>query len=192
MVQRPTPARPWGPRRTPPQRCRLQECAGSAHSRPRGGPCRQRGGVSLKGGVGESGDQYERHADDVADAVVAGKSAEPILDRMGGRGTQSTSTQRKALQLKGDGKDETAEPKKEGSDDKKTAEGDGARRPLRGRPEKLVQAADTIAGASNLGAIGDAIASAPLTNKARGDAAIKLKNAEKGVQRAVAKLEPEY
>src|SRR5262249_20225424 len=35
----------------------------------------QRGGVSLKGGVGASGDPYERHADRVADAVVSGKSA---------------------------------------------------------------------------------------------------------------------
>jgi hypothetical protein len=36
----------------------------------------QRGGVQLKGGVGEAGDQYEQHADAVADAVVQGKSAE--------------------------------------------------------------------------------------------------------------------
>ncbi len=43
----------------------------------------QRAGVvSLKGGVGQSGDAYEQHADAVADAVVAGKSAEPILSQM--------------------------------------------------------------------------------------------------------------
>ncbi|HCH62445.1 MAG TPA: hypothetical protein DFR83_06550 [Deltaproteobacteria bacterium] len=41
----------------------------------------QRRGVSLKGGVGQAGDAYERHADEVADAVVAGKSAEALLDR---------------------------------------------------------------------------------------------------------------
>ncbi len=41
----------------------------------------QRGGVQLKGGVGEVGDAYERHADAVADAVVQGKSAEGLLDR---------------------------------------------------------------------------------------------------------------
>ncbi|HUQ07563.1 MAG TPA: DUF4157 domain-containing protein [Kofleriaceae bacterium] len=41
----------------------------------------QRAGVSLKGGVGESGDVYEQHADRVADAVVAGQSAEALLDR---------------------------------------------------------------------------------------------------------------
>jgi hypothetical protein len=42
----------------------------------------QRGGVSLKGGVGESGDAYERHADRVADQVVAGASAAALLDEM--------------------------------------------------------------------------------------------------------------
>jgi hypothetical protein len=46
----------------------------------------QRGGVQLKGGVGEVGDAYEQHADAVADAVVSGGSAEPILDEMTARG----------------------------------------------------------------------------------------------------------
>jgi hypothetical protein len=40
----------------------------------------QRGGVQLKGGVGAAGDRYEQHADAVADLVVAGKSAEALLD----------------------------------------------------------------------------------------------------------------
>jgi hypothetical protein len=40
----------------------------------------QRAGVSLKSGMGEVGDAYERHADAVADAVVAGRSAEALLD----------------------------------------------------------------------------------------------------------------
>ncbi|MFO0744201.1 MAG: DUF4157 domain-containing protein [Myxococcota bacterium] len=40
----------------------------------------QKRGVSLKGGVGAIGDRYERHADQVADAVVQGKSAEALLD----------------------------------------------------------------------------------------------------------------
>jgi hypothetical protein len=44
----------------------------------------QRGGVSLKGGVGEQGDGHERHADAVADAVVGGGSAEALLDQYGG------------------------------------------------------------------------------------------------------------
>jgi len=41
----------------------------------------QRAGVQLKAGVGELGDAYERHADEVADLVVAGRSAEAALDR---------------------------------------------------------------------------------------------------------------
>ena len=41
----------------------------------------QRGGVQLKGGVGAVGDPYEHHADAVADRVVAGQSAEDLLDR---------------------------------------------------------------------------------------------------------------
>ncbi|MCA9697040.1 MAG: DUF4157 domain-containing protein [Myxococcales bacterium] len=41
----------------------------------------QRAGIHLSGGVGESGDPHERHADAVADAVVAGRSAEGLLDR---------------------------------------------------------------------------------------------------------------
>lgn len=53
----------------------------------------QRGGVQLKGGVGQAGDAYEQHADAVADRVVAGESAEPLLDAMSGGGTQ-TAVQR--------------------------------------------------------------------------------------------------
>lgn len=37
-------------------------------------------GVQLKGGVGEEGDAYERHADAVADRVVSGQSAAELLD----------------------------------------------------------------------------------------------------------------
>src|SRR6185436_5601129 len=39
----------------------------------------QRAGVRLADGVGQPGDEYERNADQVADAVVAGRSAEPLL-----------------------------------------------------------------------------------------------------------------
>jgi hypothetical protein len=46
----------------------------------------QRAGVALAGGAGASGDAYEAHADQVADAVVAGRSAEPLLDTMAGTG----------------------------------------------------------------------------------------------------------
>ena len=55
----------------------------------------QRGGVSLKGGVGAAGDAYEQHADAVADAVVAGRSAEPLLSEFAGTGAPSTAIQRK-------------------------------------------------------------------------------------------------
>lgn len=39
----------------------------------------QRAGVQLPGGVGSAGDRYERNADAVADAVVRGESAQPLL-----------------------------------------------------------------------------------------------------------------
>ncbi len=40
----------------------------------------QRSGLKLPGNVGTPGDKWERHADSVADAVVAGRSAESLLD----------------------------------------------------------------------------------------------------------------
>lgn len=46
----------------------------------------QRGGVQLSGGVGAAGDPYERHADQVADLVVQGRSAEHVLDDVAGTG----------------------------------------------------------------------------------------------------------
>ncbi len=51
----------------------------------------QRGGVRLSGGVGASGDEYERHADEVADLVVRGQSAEAVLDRYAHRGSAGGS-----------------------------------------------------------------------------------------------------
>ena len=57
----------------------------------------QRAGVSLKGGVGQSGDTYEQHADAVADLVVQGKSAEGLLDQYAG-GTSSAGVQAKYVQ----------------------------------------------------------------------------------------------
>jgi hypothetical protein len=48
----------------------------------------QRGGVRLDGGVGRSGDPYERHADAVAELVVRGASAEALLDTMAHRGAR--------------------------------------------------------------------------------------------------------
>lgn len=55
----------------------------------------QRGGVQLAGGLGRSGDVYERNADAVADAVVAGRSAEGLLDPFAGGGGGPTAVQRK-------------------------------------------------------------------------------------------------
>jgi hypothetical protein len=58
----------------------------------------QRAGVQLKGGVGEVGDAYERHADEVADLVVRGSSAQAALDRLapgeGARGAPREAVQR--------------------------------------------------------------------------------------------------
>lgn len=61
----------------------------------------QRGGVSLKGGVGSEGDPYEQHADRVADAVVAGKSAEGLLGEKAGGAAVQKSVQRKAGDAQG-------------------------------------------------------------------------------------------
>ncbi|MEZ4437389.1 MAG: DUF4157 domain-containing protein [bacterium] len=58
----------------------------------------QRGGVQLRGGIGQPGDPYERHADAVADRVVSGESAEGLLDEMAG-GEGSSTVQRRAVQL---------------------------------------------------------------------------------------------
>ena len=41
----------------------------------------QRTSLHLPGGVGQTGDRHERHANAVADAVVRGASAEPLLDQ---------------------------------------------------------------------------------------------------------------
>lgn len=57
----------------------------------------QRAGVQLRGGVGVTGDRYEQHADRVADTVVAGQSAESILDEMadtGGAAAPAPAVQR--------------------------------------------------------------------------------------------------
>jgi hypothetical protein len=55
----------------------------------------QRAGVHLKGGVGEAGDPYERHADAVADRVVAGQSATDLLDQVSGGGGGDAVVQRR-------------------------------------------------------------------------------------------------
>lgn len=65
----------------------------------------QRAGVHLKVGVGEAGDAYEKHADHVADLVVAGKSAESELSKFGGSGgagQQHSAAVQQKLKLTGD------------------------------------------------------------------------------------------
>ena len=62
----------------------------------------QQGGVSLKGGIGEAGDKYERHADSVADLVVQGKSAESLLDQFSGNSSSNTGVQRKESSVQRD------------------------------------------------------------------------------------------
>ena len=61
------------------------------------------GATQLKGGVGQAGDVYERHADRVsAAAVVAGESAEPLLDRSpGGGSSPATETDNAPVQMTG-------------------------------------------------------------------------------------------
>ncbi len=54
----------------------------------------QRSGVSLEGGVGETGDAYEQHADAVADKVVKGESAGELL----GASTGGAAVSMKAVQ----------------------------------------------------------------------------------------------
>lgn len=61
----------------------------------------QRGGVQLKGNVGQSGDKYEAHADAVADRVVQGKSAEDLLAPYAGGTQAGEAVQMKSLKTHG-------------------------------------------------------------------------------------------
>ena len=81
----------------------------------------QRAGVALRGGVGEVGDAYERHADAVADAVTRGRSAQALLDApIHGPGVDSASA---SVQRKVEGE----EPKKERFEQPLNEEGFDAR-----------------------------------------------------------------
>ena len=66
----------------------------------------QRAGVHLKGGVGQSGDYYETHADAVAERVTHGKSAEDLLDQVAAPGGGRSD----AVQLLSDGDFENPGP----------------------------------------------------------------------------------
>jgi Domain of unknown function (DUF4157) len=57
----------------------------------------QRAGVQRLGGGGATSELHEQHADAVADAVVAGRSAEPLLDQLPSSGGGPAVVQRKAL-----------------------------------------------------------------------------------------------
>lgn len=57
----------------------------------------QRAGAVPAGGVGADGDAHERHADAVADRVVAGESAEALLDQVAGGGGGGDAVQTKRL-----------------------------------------------------------------------------------------------
>ena len=59
----------------------------------------QHAGIQPLGGVGTAGDQFERDADEVADAVASGRSAEAILDRQLGAASATASSSR-AVQRK--------------------------------------------------------------------------------------------
>lgn len=65
----------------------------------------QRGGVRLDGGVGQRGDAYEQHADQVADLVVRGASAEAALDAMAHRGSSGGPAVQR-IDFDGDGVDD--------------------------------------------------------------------------------------
>ncbi len=64
----------------------------------------QRGTVQLKGGIGEAGDPYERHADAVADRVVQGAPAGDLLDQVASprAGSSAGGVQRLQFALDGD------------------------------------------------------------------------------------------
>jgi len=63
----------------------------------------QRRGVHLRGGVGEAGDAYERHADAVADRVARGESAADLLDAGAGGSTRGAAPGTRAVQRSGPG-----------------------------------------------------------------------------------------
>ncbi|MEZ4398573.1 MAG: DUF4157 domain-containing protein [Kofleriaceae bacterium] len=63
----------------------------------------QRAGVHLAGGLDQPGDRYEQHADQVADRVVRGQSAEGLLDTMaaGGGGAGAGATVQRMVSVGG-------------------------------------------------------------------------------------------
>jgi hypothetical protein len=74
----------------------------------------QRAGVALKGGIDQAGDEYEAHADAVADAVVRGDSAEPLLDQQAGRGASASLASPTVVQRKAAGASSASGPGRPG------------------------------------------------------------------------------
>ena len=62
----------------------------------------QQAGVHLKNGVGRAGDAYETHADAVADLVVKGKQAKPLLQQMPGAAGSHAQSKAGAVMLSPD------------------------------------------------------------------------------------------
>ncbi len=54
----------------------------------------QRAGVQLEGGIGKSGDQYERQADAIADRVVQGRSAADLIQGASSHGVAQSAVQK--------------------------------------------------------------------------------------------------
>jgi hypothetical protein len=69
----------------------------------------QRRGLHLQGGRGRRGDAHERHADAVADRVVRGLSAEPLLDR-GAPAAPAVASSAPAIQLRDGDQTEAPDP----------------------------------------------------------------------------------
>ncbi|WNG47680.1 DUF4157 domain-containing protein [Archangium minus] len=61
----------------------------------------QRSGVRLSNGLGRSGDRHEQQADAVAEAVVGGRSAEPLLEGLGAASSRRSVDTGSAVQCKG-------------------------------------------------------------------------------------------
>lgn len=74
----------------------------------------QRSGVALSDGLGRAGDRYEVHADEVAQLVVRGASAEGALDRMVGAG-RGAAPAAVAVQRRADAAESTYEHVAEGA-----------------------------------------------------------------------------
>lgn len=100
----------------------------------------QRAGVHLAGGVGRAGDPFERHADAVADAVVAGRPAEALLDA----GPAGGDAGGRAVQRKEDDEPAAAAGPKAGDEAISTFRGQVAVQDERGRTVFRIEAGTDV------------------------------------------------